>query len=517
MVLSDLETEHGDLLAFLNAAPVGLLRLSLDGRIELINAEAARLLLPLSGRRRLDNLFDVLAHVAPGLRLRVAQVGPACGPLCSDLRLRVMPADASPDAERWLCLQLSRLSATHALGVLTDITDQARAEQALQASQEQLQFTLDAVQLGDWVLDLASGQISASDRFNRCLGHAADAPPWTLERLLQQLHADDREEVRHALQSVGPQPGPWHAECRVCWPDGSVHWIALHAHVQTDDGRARRLLGIAIDATASREAERSRRRAQVLEAENRHIQADSRFKSRLLATLSHEFRTPLNAIIGFADLLGRDRVAEDRAKRTGFVSHIASSGRRLLRLVEDMLDLATSESEGFVFKPETVPLSPLVQEVVDALAASAQRQGVHVQADVDLALPPLQLDPLRLKQVLFNYLSNAIRFSPGGGTVVLRARAEGDARFRIEVEDQGIGIAEADLPRLFTEFGQLDTGDRRAHDGAGLGLALVRRLVEAQGGQVGVRSVPGKGSVFHVVLDRVQRAQGPAARASVEP
>lgn len=514
MLPSGLEAEHGDLLAFLNAAPVGLLKLSLDGRIELINAVSAKLLLPLTGRRRLDNLFDVLAGVAPGLRQRVAQAGPAYGPLCGDLRLRVVPADGPTSAERWLCLQLTRLSASHLLGVLTDITDQVLAEQALQASQQQLQFALDAVQLGDWVLDLASGLISASARFDRCLGFGTDAPPWTLERLLQQLHADDREEIRRALQSVGPRPGPWHAECRVCWPDGSVHWIALHGHVQTDEGRAQRLLGIVIDATALREAEQSRRRARALEAENRQIQAASHFKSQLLGTLSHEFRTPLNAIIGFADLLGRDRVGDDRAKRSGFVSHIASSGRQLLRLVEDMLDLAASESRGFVFKPETVALAPLVHEVVEALAAQALRQGVDLQTDIDPALPPLHLDPLRLKQVLLNYLSNAIRFSPRGGPVVLRARAHGDAQLRIEVEDRGIGIAEADLPRLFTEFGQLDTGDRRQHDGAGLGLALVRRLVEAQGGQVGVRSVPGQGSVFHLVLDRVQGAARPPAAAA---
>jgi len=134
-----------------------------------------------------------------------------------------------------------------------------------------------------------------------------------------------------------------------------------------------------------------------------------------------------------------------------------------------------------------------------------------VQVQIDPALVGLQLDASRFKQVLYNYLSNAIKFTPEGGSIVARALPEGEHHFRFEVEDTGIGIAPEDLPRLFVEFQQLDDSFSKKHQGTGLGLALTRRLVEAQGGSVGVRSAPGTGSVFHLVLPRVHTLQPSAA------
>jgi len=129
-----------------------------------------------------------------------------------------------------------------------------------------------------------------------------------------------------------------------------------------------------------------------------------------------------------------------------------------------------------------------------------------VHTDINPAMAPLHLDPFRLKQVLFNYLANAIQYTPAGGQVHIRARAQGPDQVRIEVEDTGIGIAPADLPRLFVAFQQLHNGTILRQEGTGLGLALSRRLVEAQGGEVGVRSELGRGSVFHLVLPRDTRA-----------
>jgi PAS domain S-box-containing protein len=272
---------------------------------------------------------------------------------------------------------------------------------------------------------------------------------------------------------------------------------------------------IARDIAPLKQAEQARLRAQQLEAENRQIQEANRLKSQFLANMSHELRTPLNAIIGFADLLQLGVGRPDSAKQREYLGHIAGSGRHLLQLINDVLDLSKVESGKFEFVPEPVQLPLLVQEVCGVLQGALQRKHLVLHTELDPAVHGLVLDPARLKQALFNYLSNAIKFTPDRGRITVRALPEGATRWRLEVEDTGIGIAAADLPRLFTEFQQLDSSFSKQHAGTGLGLALTRRLVEAQGGTVGVRSTPGVGSVFHLVLDRVPQPVVTAQRVLV--
>ncbi len=250
-------------------------------------------------------------------------------------------------------------------------------------------------------------------------------------------------------------------------------------------------------------ADASGKMALALEGENRQIQEANRLKSQFLANMSHELRTPLTAIIGFADLLQMGAVPQDAPQHQIFLGHIGSSGRHLLRLINDVLDLSKVESGKLEFFPESFDLSVLVKEVQEILHNAIQRKHLRVVADIEPSLGNLVLDPSRLKQVLYNYLSNAIKFTPSGGLITVRAGASGARHFRLEVEDSGVGIAALDLPRLFTAYQQLDTGSTKKYEGSGLGLALSRRLVMAQCGSVGVRSTLGTGSVFHLVLNRI--------------
>jgi signal transduction histidine kinase len=245
-----------------------------------------------------------------------------------------------------------------------------------------------------------------------------------------------------------------------------------------------------------------------LESENRQIQETNRLKSQFLANMSHELRTPLTAIIGFADLLQMGLVPQDAPQHAIFLGHIATSGRHLLRLINDVLDLSKVDSGKFEFFPEPFDLAALVTEVREILQTQIHRKHLRVITDIAHSVQNLLLDPARLKQVLYNYLSNAIKFTPQGGLITIRARASGARHFRIEVEDTGIGIAMADLPRLFIAYQQLDAGSTKKYEGSGLGLALTRRLVAAQGGSVGVRSTLGMGSVFHLMLNRTHGTDG---------
>jgi len=376
------------------------------------------------------------------------------------------------------------------------------AEAGLRNSEERLRFTLDSAHIGSWDLDLITGVNHRSIWHDRCFGYEAPHPLWTFGNFVRHVHPDDRDEVVRLFHAAVAEHSDWHYECRVIWPDASVHWINGHGSTQYEGGKRVRMLGIVTEITHRKLAVESRLTALRLEAENHKIQEASRLKSEFLANMSHELRTPLNAIIGFSELLLAGAVSPESPEHKVFLGHISTSGLHLLQLINDVLDLSKVESGKFEFFAEPVQLPVLIKEVQDILYTQIQQKHIQVTADVDPTLTDLMLDPGRLKQVLYNYLSNALKFTPEFGQVTVRARPEGGAAFRIEVEDNGIGISEADQLRLFTDFLQLDAGSTRQHQGTGLGLALARRLVQAQGGTVGVRSTRGVGSVFYLVMSR---------------
>jgi protein-histidine pros-kinase len=239
-----------------------------------------------------------------------------------------------------------------------------------------------------------------------------------------------------------------------------------------------------------------------LEEDNRRMQEANRLKSEFLANMSHELRTPLNAIIGFTELMYKGKVGPVSENHREYLGDILNSSRHLLQLINDVLDLAKVESGQMDLRAEPTELLPLVTEVRDILRGFSATKTIDVAIHVDPALTSVVIDAGKLKQVLYNYLSNALKFTPEGGRVSLRVTPESEGFFRVEVEDTGIGIKRDEVSRLFVEFQQLDSGTSKKYAGTGLGLALTKRLVEAQGGKVGVRSTPGVGSIFWAVLPR---------------
>jgi PAS domain S-box-containing protein len=268
--------------------------------------------------------------------------------------------------------------------------------------------------------------------------------------------------------------------------EGEVEWFV--ANVQ--------------DITERKRLQQSRLRAVELEAENRRVEEANRLKSEFLASMSHELRTPLNSIIGFAELLHDEQVGPMPERQREFLLEILTGGRHLLRLINDVLDLAKVEAGKIELRPEPVELKQLVDSVAHGLRAAARDRELSVRTETGNGLVDIVVDPGRFKQVLYNYLSNALKFTPDGGEVFVRVLEEGSTHFRIEVEDTGVGIDEADLERLFVAFQQLDSGLAKRQGGTGLGLALTKRIVEAQGGSVGMLARPGGGSIFFATLPR---------------
>ena len=248
-----------------------------------------------------------------------------------------------------------------------------------------------------------------------------------------------------------------------------------------------------------RKEDQLRSRSRSLEDDNRRMQEANRLKSEFLANMSHELRTPLNAIIGFADLMHKGKVGPVSADHEEYLGDILTSSRHLLQLINDVLDLSKVESGKMEFRPEPLDLSTVVGEVRDVLRGLAAAKRIRMEMEL-ASLPAAWLDAAKLKQVLYNFLSNAIKFTPERGRVVVRLSPDGEGHFRLEVEDSGIGIRPDQMHLLFVEFQQLDGGSGKKYAGTGLGLSLTKRIVEAQGGTVGATSTLGAGSRFWAIL-----------------
>jgi len=239
-----------------------------------------------------------------------------------------------------------------------------------------------------------------------------------------------------------------------------------------------------------------------LEEKNQKIEEASRLKSEFLANMSHELRTPLNAIIGFSELIYDGQVPQIEKQKT-FIHNVLVSSRHLLSLINDVLDLSKIEAGKMDFRPQPIGLTSFIAECIDIFREVAMKRHIAIESHIVFNLEKVILDPEKLKQVLYNYLSNAIKFTPDGGRVVLRLTNESEQMFRIEVQDTGIGIDPYEHKRLFIEFQQLNLNINKQYPGTGLGLALTKKIVEAQGGNVGVKSKLGEGSTFFAVLPRV--------------
>lgn len=249
------------------------------------------------------------------------------------------------------------------------------------------------------------------------------------------------------------------------------------------------------DASERREAEAMRRDKEAAEEANRA-------KSQFLANMSHELRTPLNAIIGFSEILHDRTFGELTPKQERYVGNILSSGRHLLQLINDILDLSKVEAGRVQLEYAAFSSLTAVRTVDNLVKALLQKKNITLEVEPEAGLPPLIADQAKFKQVLYNLISNAIKFTPDGGKVVVRLSSSGGGNLlQVDVQDTGIGIKPEDQVRIFKEFEQVDNSYSRQQQGTGLGLALVRKFVELHGGQIWVESAgEGQGTTFRFTI-----------------
>ena len=379
------------------------------------------------------------------------------------------------------------------IGLMLDITARKRAEQALRDNSELWKRALESTGDGVWDWNVANGVEVFSPQCKALYGYADDELPNRPEALDSLTHPEDVERMRRAREDHFAGRTPVYVnEHRVLCKDGQWKWILSRGIAISRDaaGWPLRLVGTHTDITGAKQAE-------ALRLERDRAAAADQAKSHFLSRVSHELRTPLNAILGFAQLLELDAGASERQR--AWIGHVLVSGRHLLALMDDILDISSVQTGELPMTLESLPLRPVVEETWAMLAGAAQEAGIAVIDEV----PPgnalvVRADRRRLKQIVSNLLSNAIKYNRPGGWVRLRAHAAGE-QVELAVTDSGPGLDAAQRARLFQPFERLGA-QHGPVAGSGLGLALSRQLIDTLGGTIEVDSTPGEGSTFRVRL-----------------
>jgi PAS domain S-box-containing protein len=394
-----------------------------------------------------------------------------------------------------------------------------QAEQTSRELQLQLEFALEASELGTFHGEWPEGKISWNDRCKSHFWLGSEAGDITFEHFYSLLHPDDRERTRASLEASLHDGERFDMECRTLSPQGRLRWV--HASGRTfrrEGSEAVRFDGTTRDIT--REKLSAEERRMLLESERAARQEAERVsavKDEFLATLSHELRTPLNAIFGWTQLLmaGKD----DPNTLTHALGVIDRNVRLQTQLIEDLLDVSRIISGKVRLDVQKIDLTEVIDAAIESVKPAAEAKGIRLKSVTTghVALP-LSGDPARLQQVLWNLLANAIKFTDRGGEVQVSVQSA-EADVAISVRDTGQGISLDFLPHLFARFSQADSSTQRKYGGLGLGLSIVKSLVEMHGGTVDATSDgEGRGATFTVKLPlratRISKPESPRGQGS---
>jgi predicted ATPase/signal transduction histidine kinase/GAF domain-containing protein len=327
--------------------------------------------------------------------------------------------------------------------------------------------------------------------------------------VIELMHPDDIPEFQRLIAESAQNMTPKLWEGRAILTSGEIKWIKSVSRPELQSDGAIVWDGVMLDITERQQAQFNLNLTnERLELTVRELQQATRLKDEFLATMSHELRTPLNAILGMSEALQEEIFGSINARQLNAVSTIEQSGEHLLSLINDILDVSKIAAGKLELNITQVSLSELCKSSLMLVRQQASNKQIQIETHLPAELEPISIDERRMRQVLINLLNNAVKFTPTGGTVTLAVRIEpieisaqtAGYALCFAISDTGIGIASADLTKLFQPFIQIDSSLSRKYEGTGLGLVLVKQIVELHGGDVTINSEVGRGSCFTAII-----------------
>jgi PAS domain S-box-containing protein len=414
-----------------------------------------------------------------------------------------------------------------AVATARDITHTKKIEEDLRNISSRLSLALTSAHLGVWDWDVRTGHVQWDDRLLELSGITREQFKGTFDDWRNSLHPDDRNRALDEIGAALRGERQFDTEFRVIRPDGTtIHVKGNGVVLRASDGTPERMLGIDADITAQKNAEIDLKRAYAeveakviertaaLEAAKSTAEQANRTKDLFLATLSHELRSPLSAILSWSQLMERGGLSPE--KMALGIRTIKENVWAQNQLVSDLLDISRITTGKLMLDIQTINVFETITAAIETIRLSAQDRGISIIENLNGTDLYVNADPGRLKQALLNLLSNAIKFTPRGGSVFVSVSCQDygrDKKLAIEIRDTGRGIKADFLPHLFDTFSQADASSIRVHGGMGLGLSLVKSLIELQGGTVRGDS-PGqdKGATFTISLPLVTMTERDASR-----
>lgn len=409
-------------------------------------------------------------------------------------------------------VRMTHPSLVQMVGVVQDITDLRHHELVLRQTEALLQHAHRLAKIGYWLwhpsdtLDSASGKLSYSEGLQTMLGidgmdyHGID------EAFCQRhVHDDDRLAVLQAfIDYRRGATDSYNLEYRFLRPDGrTINLRSVAMRVRDEAGHILYAIGVAQDIS-----EQKRHEEELIQAKNEADLAN-RSKTEFLANMSHELRTPLNAVIGFSQLIRDQAFGANPERYVSYAEDINASGKLLLDLINDILDMSRIEAGRHILSEEELPVATAIHDCLRIVSPRAADGNVTLDFQPASDLPMLLADARSLKQILLNVVSNAVKFTPASGRVSIGVSIRRDGSMQVVVSDTGIGIAADVLPNLFAPFRQGDNSISRRFGGTGLGLAISRKLIELHGGSIEIDSLVGRGTTVRLVFpaERVRIAR----------
>jgi two-component system sensor histidine kinase/response regulator len=498
----DLRESEARYRQVVNAMPEGMLMRDRAGRVTAYNENAARMLglegEDLLGRTRLPDGWRLESPEgvplpedeypeAVVMRTGVRRSGMLARLVCGDGRSWWLSMNSEP-----VRLEGDQLPVA-VVTTLTDVSDKKRAAEHLERQRSDMEEAQRLARVGSWNWKADGDQVEWSKELFRIVGRDAAAGAVSYRDHASLYTAESWARLSAAVDRTMRNGEPYELELELIREDETTIWVVARGEAERDaECRIIGLRGTLQDITARRKTE------QVLRDAKELAEAATRSKSEFLANMSHEIRTPMNGIVGMTSLLLQsDLTGEQR----DCLETVRASSEALLGILNDVLDFSKIEAGKLEIERVPFNLERMVEDAIDVVAESAAKKGLELQFFVSGELPAVVLgDSLRLRQILLNFLSNAIKFTERGSVTVLVEPAGDEITnglgVRFAVSDTGPGLAESEQTKLFQAFSQVDASTTRKHGGTGLGLSISKRLAELMGGKVGVQSLRGEGSTF---------------------